>query len=268
MAELTALTAKRADRHRLYEESVQNPEEEIRFIRRIYKTAYGRVPTLIREDFCGTAAVSCEWVRKDPKNRAIGVDLDDAVLEWGRKQNVSALGDDAVRVALYRRNVLDPPDDERPHVVTAMNFSYFVFKSRSLLLEYFRKAHESLHHRGMLLLDIYGGPEAMVLQEEETEYEDFSYVWDQDHYDPVTGDYRCYIHFRFPDGTEIHRAFEYDWRLWGLPEVQDLLREAGFRDVSVYWEGTDEEGEGNGIFTPVKTGENDAAWVAYVVALR
>ncbi|MFH1276880.1 MAG: class I SAM-dependent methyltransferase [Candidatus Eisenbacteria bacterium] len=268
MAELTALTAKSADRHKLYEESVQNPEEEIRFIRRVYKSAYGRFPTLIREDFCGTAAVCREWVRKDQGNRAIGVDLDEEVLEWGRRHNVAPLGSAAGRVALHRRNVLDPPPDERPHVVTAMNFSYFAFKSRSVLLEYFREVHRSLHQRGMILLDIYGGPEAMVLQEEETEYEDYSYVWDQDHYDPVTADYRCYIHFRFPDGTEIPRAFQYDWRLWGLPEIQDLLREAGFSKVTVYWEGADEDGEGNGVFKAVKTGENDAAWIAYIVGIR
>jgi hypothetical protein len=36
----------------------------------------------------------------------------------------------------------------------------------------------------------------------------------------------------------------------------------------VYWEGTDEDGEGDGEFTETSTGEPDAAWVSYIVAER
>ncbi len=264
---MRALTARTACKHSLYESSVQDPSEEVRFIRRVYKRLHGRAPTRLREDFCGTAAVCCRWARSSPDCRSVGVDLDKGVLEWAMKNNVLPLGKAASRVTLLRRNVLDPPD-YRPHVVTAMNFSYFGFKTRSLLLHYFRKVHESLDPRGMMVMDIYGGPEAQVVQEEETVYDDYSYVWDQDHYDPVTGEYRCFIHFRFPDGSEIPKAFSYNWRLWSLTEVQDLLAEAGFSDVIVYWEGTDEDGDGNGIFRPVRHGDDDAAWVAYIVAKR
>jgi hypothetical protein len=45
-----------------------------------------------------------------------------------------------------------------------------------------------------------------------------------------------------------------------------LLSEAGFRNPTVYWEGTDEDGDGNGIFTPDERGEADAGWIAYIVA--
>ena len=62
---------------------------------------------------------------------------------------------------------------------------------------------------------------------------------------------RCHIHFKFPDGSRIKNAFSYDWRLWTLPEVQELLAEAGFDRITVYWQGTDEEtGEANGEFEP------------------
>jgi len=262
---MTAQKAKSADKHRLYEASVQDPGEEVRFIRRVYKKLYGEIPTLLREDFCGTAAVCCRWVKSSPENHAIGVDLDPSVLAWGREHNVVRLGRSASRVTLVEGDVRTPPA-AKPHVITAMNFSYFTFKTRPLLLEYFRSVKRTLHKRGMLLIDIYGGPEAQVVQEEETEYETYSYVWDQDYFDPVTGDYRCFIHFRFRDGSEIHKAFRYDWRLWSLTEVQDLLRDAGFSETIVYWEGADEDGEGNGIFRPVKRGEDDAAWISYVVA--
>ena len=51
-----------------------------------------------------------------------------------------------------------------------------------------------------------------------------------------------------------------------VDELRDMLLEAGFSDVTVYWEGEDEDGEGNGEFTPSASGEADLAWIAYIVA--
>ena len=72
--------------------------------------------------------------------------------------------------------------------------------------------------------------------------------------------------FRFPDGSKIDRAFSYEWRLWSLPELTELLGEAGFSRSTVWWEGTGEDGEGNGEFSPESRGDADAGWVAYIVA--
>ena len=58
--------ARRADRYALYQKSVQSPEHEVAFFRRVYKATYGHLPTLLREDFCGAGAVACEWVRSHP----------------------------------------------------------------------------------------------------------------------------------------------------------------------------------------------------------
>ena len=77
----------------------------------------------------------------------------------------------------------------------------------------------------------------------------------------------CHIHFAFPDGSRINRAFSYHWRLWTLPEIREILYEAGFRQVDVYWGGTDtKKNEGNGISTPSEVGDADPAWVCYIVA--
>ena len=47
------------------------------------------------------------------------------------------------------------------------------------------------------------------------------------------------------------------------------MREAGFRNVAVYWEGTDEEtGSGDGEFKKTAEGEPCAGWVAYVVGQK
>jgi hypothetical protein len=77
----------------------------------------------------------------------------------------------------------------------------------------------------------------------------------------------CHIHFKFPDGSELRPAFTYEWWLWTLPEIQELLYEAGFTNVTVYWEGTDKKtNEGNGVYKPETIGTADAGWVCYITA--
>ena len=84
----------------------------------------------------------------------------------------------------------------------------------------------------------------------------------------ITGMMTAYIHFKFPDGTKLKKAFKYHWRHYTLPELQDCLLDAGFSDVTVYWEGEDEDGEGDGVFSPATEGEADPAFITYVVAQR
>ena len=253
-----------ADRHVLYEESVQSPDADVRFFERIYKKTYGERPSLLREDFCGTAALCCEWVKRRGLNRAIGIDLDAPTLAWSRKHNLSQLGKDADRVKLIRGDVLNA-SRPRAQVVASLNFSYFIFKTRPLLLGYFRTVRESLKKRGIFVLDIMGGPDAQVPQFEETDYGKFTYVWDQDSFNPITHDFKCHIHFKFPSGSKIRKAFTYDWRLWSVAEVKDLLLEAGFRKAHVYWEGSGPDGEGDGIFRKSLKGDDSPAWIAYIV---
>ena len=56
--------ADKADKHELYEQSVQNVENEVEFLQATFKSLSGRTGYLFREDFCGTAAASCQWVRQ------------------------------------------------------------------------------------------------------------------------------------------------------------------------------------------------------------
>jgi hypothetical protein len=267
LAEAGQLTAGNADRHWCYEKSVQNVEAEVEFMDRVFLGEFGRLPELMREDFCGTALLCAEWVRQRGTNRALGVDLDGPTLDWGRANNIAPLADRAAAVTLLQddvRNVSDP----RADILAATNFSWWGFKTRGELGAYFKQVHASLADEGMFLMDCYGGPEAQVPQIEEKEVEGFDYLWDQDDFNPITGETRCMIHFRFPDGSRMDRAFVYDWRLWSLPEACDLLTECGFRKVVVYWEGADEDGEPNGIFLPDRKGDLSPAWVAYIIAFR
>jgi len=87
--------------------------------------------------------------------------------------------------------------------------------------------------------DAYGGYEAF---KERTPYRGYTYVWHQPAYEPISGDTLCHIDFKFEDGSRLPRAFSYDWRLWTLPELREILGEAGFRRSTVYWEGSDRRG--------------------------
>lgn len=64
--------AEQADIHELYELSVQNVENEVEFLQTTFKQLTGRTAYLFREDFCGTASASCEWVRQGKEFQACG----------------------------------------------------------------------------------------------------------------------------------------------------------------------------------------------------
>ncbi len=258
--------AEQADRHELYEASVQNVGEECNFITSTFKKLRGREPQSWREDFCGTASAACEWVRGGADRTAVGVDIDPEVLDWGRNNRVSALDvEQQARLRLIEANVLDV-DTGKVDAVGAFNFSYWIFQTRPLMLEYFAKIRETLVDDGVFFLDAFGGYEAYEEMKEKTKYKDFTYIWEQARYWPVTGEMECHIHFKFPDKSKLKRAFSYTWRLWSLPEITEMLAEAGFKNPTVYWEGTDDDGEGDGVFTPDECGEADAGWIVYIVA--
>lgn len=259
--------ARAADKHSLYETAVQNAEAEIDFIDATFLKLRGRRAVRLREDFCGTAGNSCEWVRRRRANHAVAVDLDPSVLAWSRRHKIAALDESqAARVQLMRgdvRSVVCDPVD----VIVALNFSYWVFKTRAVMLDYFRIAYRGLKEGGILFLDAFGGYEAYQEMSESTQHPDCTYIWEQSRYDPISGTLKCHIHFAFPDGSRMHRAFRYDWRLWTLPELVEMLEQCGFR-ATVYWEGSDGKGGGNGVFRPARSGEADASWIAYLVAER
>jgi hypothetical protein len=278
------LTAATADRHALYQAAVQNVEAEIDFVDKTFLKLRGRPARLLREDFCGTGNTSCEWVQRRVTNVAMGLDIDAPTLDWGREHCVGTLTpDQQERVHLLERDVLAPGDAVGVDCVLAMNFSYWLFQTRSEMVRYLRSVRESLTEDGILFQDFYGGSEAFTqMDDEDTPMERrkcklpdgraYTYVWDQHEYNPITGEMHCRIHFEFKDKTVMRDAFTYTWRLWTLPEMRELLAEAGFSKTTVYWEGDelDDEGEptgeGNGVFTPTTTGSADPAYICYVVS--
>ena len=256
-----------ANKHDLYQKAVQEPEADTEFMEKVFRDKFKHTPLVMREDFCGTGFLSATWVAEKKERRAIGYDLDPDTVNWGVENNLSDLdSDQRSRIELRIADVLDAPK-EPVDIVCAMNFSWWIFKKRNQLLKYFRSVRSSLLDEGLFVLDMYGGSEAYEEMEEEREKEDFSYIWDQEKVCGITDEVLCHISFHFPDGSKIKRAFSYYWRLWTLPELQELLIEAGFQRVLVYWEGTDKKtGEGSGEYLPTEVGEADAGWICYLSA--
>lgn len=262
-------TAKTADKYDLYQRSVQSADDDIKFLDRVYQSTRGHRANHFREDFCGTALLTATWVKRGPEYTGEGFDIDPKPLAWGRNHNFEPIGKAAARALLHQKDVREP-SRKAPDLRCAQNFSYCVFKQRSELMEYFCAAYEDLADNGLFVIDLQGGTESMEETEEETKVAGgFTYIWDQHEYWPVTAETKCYIHFRFRDGSEIRRAFTYNWRLWGLAELQDALYEAGFAQVDCYWEGTASDGtSGNGIFRKTRRGENCASFIAYLAAFK
>jgi SAM-dependent methyltransferase len=258
-----------ADKYALYRRSVCTPDDDARFFSRYFKRLTGRPLRFLREDFCGGADLLCEFVKLSPKNRGLGIDRDSKPLQWCRRINFPRLSDDQrERVELRRGNVLSihPPNVD---LIAAMNFSYSVFKTRDLLRHYFANAHRGLRKGGVFILDANGGTEVTIEGKDTWRVGNFRYIWQVERFDPITYDILCKMHFLFADGSQMRDAFVYDWRLWTLPELRELLTEAGFRDVHVLWEGTDRKSEyGNGAMRRVNRGLIEQAWYAMVVARK
>ena len=105
---ISGTLAERADIYELYEESVQAVDVEVEFLQATFHELRGRNPVSFREDFCGTASASCEWVRTSPVRHAVGVDIDATVLDWGRRNRVARLPCSRLSTSSGRVRALTP----------------------------------------------------------------------------------------------------------------------------------------------------------------
>ncbi len=259
------------DKYSLYTRAVQSPETDVEFFSQVYEECRkGTKPRVLREDFCGTFRLAIEWVKASSKARAIGIDLDLEPLEYGRTHYLPALSPkQKARITTIQANVMSsslPKSD----IIAAMNFSHYIFKSRLLMKKYLRQCWKSLNPNGIMVMDAFGGTLCQESNLEETVFakEGFSYLWDQEFFDPITHHAIFHIHFKRKGEGRRSKVFSYDWRMWTLPELREILLDAGFVRTHVYWEGTTRKGEGNGVFKRAEKGEECESWIAYVIGER
>jgi cyclopropane fatty-acyl-phospholipid synthase-like methyltransferase len=204
-------------------------------------------------------------VKLGPRYRAFGIDLDAEPIEYGRAHYLPELKQaQQERVTVLQENVLNP-GLPKADVIAAMNFSHFIFKDRSMMKSYFHNCYSTLNEGGILVADIFGGSRCYEANEEETAFKDFTYYWDQASFDPVSNEALFHIHFKPKGQKKLTKVFTYDWRMWSIPELREMMHETGFRKTYVYWEGTTRSGEGDGNFAQTDKGEECEAWIAYVV---
>ena len=220
-----------------------------------------------------TFAICCEWVASNPRRTALGVDLCGETLQWGRENNLGRLTDAQQRRVRLQEQDVRKRNRPTVDVLAAQNFSFWIFKTRQEVVDYFRIARSNLRAQGIMVMDMMGGGECY--QEELVDKrtivkgkKGFKYHWEQASFNPVNADATFYISFKFADGSKLKRAFEYHWRFWTIPEVREMLREAGFKESHVYWETEDEDGEDSGQWERAETAPSNPSWICYIVAVK
>jgi hypothetical protein len=237
------------DRFECYELCVQSPRHVVGFLRRVH----GGEPAVLREDFCGTAAICRRWIeegrRAGQKWRAVGVDLDEHVIERARQECEQEKSAEAIR--LIRADVLqaDAPESDGCDVIFVGNFSIGYIHERSALVQYLRASRERLSRGnagfggGVMICDVYDGPGKYALGSTTRlhpgrGHETVRYTWEHRGADALTGMVTNAIHFQVEvEGDAVARypdAFVYRWRLWSIPELREAMHEAGFVSTEVY----------------------------------
>ena len=118
--------ADRADRHELYQESVQDSEFELDFVQDTFKDIRKRKAVTLREDFAGTARSACVWTKRGKDNRAWAVDFDQEVLDWGREHNLKKLKPKQRERVEFIQADVRTAETPAVDVVLAFNFSYWI----------------------------------------------------------------------------------------------------------------------------------------------
>jgi hypothetical protein len=253
------------DKYQYYLKAVQSPDTDAEFLQKVYSELRGKNPRILREDFCGSFAISCEWAKRNSDFVAIGVDMDPEPLRYGGEHYLSALNPaQQTRVKIIQSDVLNP-DLPEADIVAVFNFSSYFLKSRETMVAYMKTCLKKLRPRGVMVMDAFGGPMCEEPNVDEVKNRGFIYYWEQTAFDPISRNAQFYIHFKRKGEKKRERVFSYNWRMWTIPELRDCMRDAGFSKTHVYWEGSGKRGEGNGVFKRREKGEVCGAWVCYVV---
>lgn len=289
-------TTRRPHKLALYQRAAQHPQAESSFLYRAYRHYNKNEPALLREDFAGTCAVASAWVTMHPDHQAMAVESHRPTARWARRTATQSLGDIAEDLHIVEADVLSV-DGPKVDITCALNFSTFIYHDRDLLKRYFQNARRGLKRNGLLVIDAYGGPGAMrtgtqtrrvppdsdppeVPREVPPETSPdtaggasplpgFTYHWEQRSFDPITHRTECRIHFVLDDSRRLDSAFIYRWRLWTLPELAELMLEAGFKRSDVWCDRFDpgsQTSDGRYRLTPKMPARED--WVAYVIGVR
>ena len=219
------------DKYAMYDQAFQKPEAYVAFLDRVYVECNGRMPTTLREDFCGTAAIACQWVRGRAECRAVAVDIDPEPLAWRRAHLHILAPDQRHRLQIVESDVCSV-EALSADMILAPNSSICLINTRPQLIAYLLRCRAMLNNCGMFIADVYAGPGSQTTGADLIICDGFTCVWEQVSFDPHTHEAHNRIHFKRPNGTRLLDAFKYMMRLWTPVELRDALLESGFARVS------------------------------------
>lgn len=239
-----------------YEVCVQSPRHVTKLLRDVYARREGAgTPSVLREDFAGTAAISRKWIVEGKRAgivpRAVAIELDGATVHHARVagERDGLLGQlelrqiDAVAAPIQAHDGCD--------IIFVGNFSIGYIHTRPELVEYLARSRERLalgnggFGGGVFVCDIYDSPSKFNLgcvhrRHPSRGKEIVHYTWEHRGADVLTAMVENVIHFRVEvDGEivqELFEAFVYRWRLWSIVELRDAMHDAGFENIEVFAE--------------------------------
>lgn len=258
----------------LYELAVTNAGPLARFLHAAYVT-----PTvnsdrrkggttkkpILREDFCGSAALARGWA--NAYGPAIAADIDAAALHAApRHPKIRYVARDCYTLTT------------KADIIAATNFPLGYCHTRSTLLGYLRNVRTSLKPGGIFAADMYGGSDTFQVKRVSQRLrgprgEKITYTWEQRSACPLTSRVLNALHFTVKHNSITKRfddAFTYDWRIWSIAELCDAFADAGFSGVDVFDRlGDAVDNDGNLFIRPLSPDEPmDDPYVVYIVARK
>jgi SAM-dependent methyltransferase len=219
------------NKHSLYQKTVQNPKREVEFFRKTYRMIFKTIPTIFREDFCGTALLSCEWVKNNVCNIAVGIDIDEFTINWGIENNVYNLSSGSERIRLIAQNVLEEfKEKTKFDIICSMNYSHFLLHKRNDLVKYFKNVKRNLE-RGLFICDFFGGYHLFHTHTHKNQSDNYKCRIEQ--INIINNQSITSLNFKNRE-NQYETLFKYCFRIYSLIELKEALEDAGFNKFKIF----------------------------------
>ena len=225
---------KTPSKHELYQKSVQNVKKESEFFRKVYRMIFNKVPTSFREDFCGTGLLSCEWVKSNVLNSAVGIDIDQETLDWGIQNNINNLTSGSDRIKLLNHNVLDEFDaTQKFHIINSLNYSHFLLPQRKQIIKYFSNVVKNLDSKGVFIIDFYGG--SHIYTDHKYQHSDTSdfYEFSGKQMNIINNTSACCLNYKIKK-NKYKPLFSFNFRIYSIIELREAMEEVGLNSFKLF----------------------------------
>jgi hypothetical protein len=218
----------------LYQKSVQNAKKEAEFFRKVFRLIFNKVATTFREDFCGTGLLSCEWVKSNVMNSAVGLDFDQETLDWGIANNVNNLSSGSERIQLLNQNVLDEFDTKQKfEIICSLNYSHFLLPQRKMILKYFTNMVKNLETKGIFIMDFYGGSHIYSDHKYQHNKSSNFYEFSGKQMNIIANTSKCSLNYKVKK-NKYKPFFSFNFRIYSIIELREALEEAGLTQFKLY----------------------------------